>query len=103
MNFETENDMFLHVAEQQNISKLRVPKLIKNQKLLYKLPVEVARTDFLQNQNLDCLFTVKYINLNNIYFMFMFLFNFTADIRYYNKERSSCIEIFRCVLINIYL
>lgn len=30
--------------------------------------------------------------------MFMFfLFNFTADIRYYNKERSSCIEIFRCV------
>jgi len=42
--------------------------LIKNQKLLYKLPVEVARTDFLQNQNLDCLFTVKYINLNNIYF-----------------------------------
>ena len=60
--------MFLHVAEYQNISKLRVPKLIKNQKLLYKLPVEVARTDFLQNQNLDCLFTVKYINLNNIYF-----------------------------------
>ena len=42
--------------------------MIKNQKLLYKLPVEVARTDFLQNQNLDCLFTVKYINLNNIYF-----------------------------------
>lgn len=36
--------------------------------MLYKLPVEVARTDFLQNQNLDCLFTVKYINLNNIYF-----------------------------------
>ena len=71
--------------------------MIKNQKLLYKLPVEVARTDFLQNQNLDCLFTVKYINLNNIYFYVKTLDNL-SDSEYYQISNICCNDKVVCLV-----